>query len=65
MVRLTSSHSPPRKKAHGRAVWVINRKRKLIDPMPSVLVLQKEEKEGKKDKDSDKEDEDAGKWDGR
>lgn len=30
--------------------------------MPSILILQKEAKEGKKDKDSDKEDEDAGKW---
>lgn len=28
--------------------------------MPSVLLLQKEAKEGKKDKDSDKEEEDAG-----
>lgn len=30
--------------------------------MSSILILQKEAKEGKKDKDSDKEDEDAGKW---
>ena len=39
-------------------------RRKLCDPLLSVLMLQKEEKEGKKDKDGDKEEEDSGRDDG-
>lgn len=54
-------------KAHGWAVWEINRQWKLFDLLPSVPVLQKEAKEGKKDKDkdSDKEEEDSGKQEDR
>lgn len=50
------------KESRGWAVSEINRQWKLFDLLPSVLMLQKEAKEGKKDKDSDKEDEDSGKW---
>lgn len=45
----------------GRAVNEITRQWKASDLPPSVVMLQKEKKEGKKDKNGDKEEEESGK----